>query len=234
MRSYDSGSPSPLTVLVHDSIRALGLHAQFPCVGAKSALRQNAYRFGFYPELGSQSSIAGLACDLFTFVRDVPAIAGDFTSFIASFDGPIVSDERGFERLLWMTLQGLHDADAKYHAWDAGVSADPRNPHFSFSFAETAFFIVGLHAAASRVTRRVAWPTLVFNPHRQFDELKAQGRYNRFQSVIRAAEEALQGNLNPMLSDFGESSEAAQYSGRRVENSWECPFHTRLDDSEQS
>ncbi len=164
-------------------------------------------------------------------------IHGDFSSYIASFEGPPIADEPAFERQLWMTLQRLHDVDAPHHAWDARVSPDPRNPQFSFSFARTAFFIVGLHAASSRATRRFAWPTLVFNPHHQFDSLKAQGRYNRFRSVIRAADKALQGDLNPMLTDFGDRSEAAQYSGRRVDESWECPFHPHgasTDDSETS
>jgi FPC/CPF motif-containing protein YcgG len=28
-----------------------------------------------------------------------------------------------------------------------------------------------------------------------------------------------------MLAEFGERSEASQYSGRRVEPGWQCPFH---------
>jgi len=35
----------------------------------------------------------------------------------------------------------------------------------------------------------------------------------------------VQGSLNPNLADFGERSEARQYSGREVEEHWRCPFH---------
>jgi FPC/CPF motif-containing protein YcgG len=94
----------------------------------------------------------------------------------------------------------------------------------SFSFAETALFVLGLHAASSRATRKFAWPTLIFNPHDQFEHLKETGRYARFQEVIRDAEHTLQGDINPMLSAFGERSEAAQYSGRQVGADWRCPF----------
>jgi FPC/CPF motif-containing protein YcgG len=125
---------------------------------------------------------------------------------------------------LWATLQHLHDADTERHALASGVSDDPTNPHFSFSFAATAFFVVGLHAASSRASRRFAWPTLVFNPHDQFERLRADGQYARFQQVIRNAERELQGNVNPMLDDFGRRSEARQYSGRAVGNDWQCPF----------
>ena len=57
--------------------------------------------------------------------------------------------------------------------------------------------------------------------------LKGQGGYSRFQEVIRSAERTLQGDVNPMLADFGERSEAAQYSGRKVTGSWRCPFHAQ-------
>jgi hypothetical protein len=39
----------------------------------------------------------------------------------------------------------------------------------------------------------------------------------------------LQGSLNPNLADFGEQSEARQYSGRATEADWVCPFHRRAD-----
>ena len=219
--------PTMLTVFVHDSVLALTLNPQFTCAGAKSAVRQRSHRFGLYPALGDAASAAALAHDLYLFVGEAPTIAGDFTTMIASFEGPAIGDEATFERLLWSTLQHLHDLDVAHHAWAAGVSADAAAPDFSFSFAETPFFVVGLHAASSRVTRRFAWPTLVFNPHRQFEALKQQGRFERFRQVIRDAEQRLQGDVNPMSFDFGERSEAAQYSGRQVDGAWRCPFAAR-------
>jgi uncharacterized protein len=228
---HDDQPPSALTAFVHDNMRALVLNEHFSCVGAKAALRHQAYRFGFYRAMGTAAAAAGLAIDLLAFVREATDLPGDFTTFIASFDGPAIADEASFERLLWSTLQQLHDRDAEHHPWDGSVSADPQDPGFSFSVAGAAFFVVGMHAAASRATRRFAWPTLVFNPHRQFVELKAHGRYERFQRVIRSAERTLQGNINPMLADFGTRSEAAQYSGRQVEREWKCPFRAHRDAS---
>ncbi len=230
----DTGEPaSALRSLVHDGVLALALNPQFSCIGARSALRRRAYRFGLYPALGCPRSAAGLARDLFTFVQETPAFDGELTTYIASFEGPVVADEPSFEAHLWSTLQYLHDADALHHAWDWSVSADPEDSHFSFSFAGSAFFVVGLHAASSRAARRFAWPTLAFNPHRQFERLKSEGQYERFQTVIRSAERALQGDVNPMLSEFGDRSEAAQYSGRKVEENWRCPFHARGGDKRE-
>jgi FPC/CPF motif-containing protein YcgG len=227
VRANDATPPSDLTAFVHDGIRALTLNERFTCVGAKSAIRQGAYRFALYPELGSADSCAGLARDLYEFAAESPELDSEFTTFIASFAAPSAIDERAFEALLWRTLQQLHDLDVRHHRWDTRVSDDAADPQFSFSFARTAFFIVGLHAGASRVTRRFAWPTLVFNPHEQFDRLRTNGRFARFQEVIRGADRALQGDVNPMVADFGERSEAAQYSGRKVDAGWQCPFHRR-------
>ena len=42
---------------------------------------------------------------------------------------------------------------------------------------------------------------------------------------IRERDERLQGSTNPMVADYGASSEARQYSGRRVGPGWEAPFH---------
>ncbi len=225
VRARDAREPSALTRLVHDSFRALALNEQFTCVGAKAAVRQGGYRFGLYLELGSTASCARLAQDLALFVDERTSLETEFTTFVASFVGPTVSDEVGFEQLLWATLQQLHAVDAPHSPWDPRASDNPSDPLFSFSFAGSALFIVGLHAASSRAARRFAWPTLVFNPHDQFDRLRASGRYARFQQVIRGGEQALQGSINPMLSNFGERSEARQYSGRSVPDDWTCPFH---------
>jgi FPC/CPF motif-containing protein YcgG len=105
------------------------------------------------------------------------------------------------------------------------VSDDPANPHFSFSFAGQALFVVGMHPESSRLSRRFRWPTLVFNPRAQFERLRAEGKFERLRTLVRDRDVALQGTLNPNLADFGERSEARQYSGRATEPDWRCPFH---------
>jgi FPC/CPF motif-containing protein YcgG len=224
----DTGELSrSLARFVHDGLRGLVLNDQFSCDGGKAALRRGTYAFGLYASLLSHGALSGLARDLYTFVTDDARASAQFTTFVASFEGPHPADEQEFERTLWRGLQELHDIDRRFHDWAPTVSADPDDPEFSFSFAGTAFFVVGLHAASSRAARRFAWPTVVFNPRQQFDDLRASGRYSRFQHVIRRAEVVLQGSTNPMLSDHGSESEARQYSGRVVEDGWRCPFHAK-------
>lgn len=217
--------PSAIMELIHDSFRGLVLSSRFSCVGAKAAIHRGAYRIGVYSRMNTPEATAGLARDLFAFVQEQPQIDPYFATFIASFIEPYPVDEADFERLLWQQLQSLHDLDAPLHPWDPSVSSDPESSEFSFSFAEHAFFIVGLSPVSSRWTRRFAWPTLVFNAHSQFEHLREQGKYSSIQAAIRAREYALQGSFNSLLSDFGERSEARQYAGRSVEEGWRCPFH---------
>ena len=51
-------------------------------------------------------------------------------------------------------------------------------------------------------------PALVFNLHDQFEQLRAQGRYERMREAILERDVALAGSLNPMLARHGEASEA--------------------------
>lgn len=213
---------------VHDEFRAHVLDAGFPCVGAKAALNGDGYRFGFYTEMNTPASTAGLAHDLWEFVREQPLLPAAYTTFIAVFENPVITDEANWEKLLWAQLQSLHNLDFKHYAWDATVGSDPHDSDFSFSFAGRAFFVVGLHPASSRKARRFAYPTLVFNSHDQFVNLRESGTFERMRHTIRARDLKLQGSLNPNLSDYGEQSEARQYSGRAVEEAWKCPFHARL------
>lgn len=205
----------------HRQFRALVGRAEFPCVGAKAAFNEGRYGFATYTELASRESTAELARALAGFAARVPKIDA-YATFVAVFAEPTTTNELEFEELLWAQLRQLHRADTKPFA--AGVSSNPRDDHFSFSFAGRAFYVVGMHARSSRLARRFPWPTLVFNPHEQFERLRADGKWKRMQRTIRARDVALQGNINPMLSDFGESSEARQYSGRAVGKDWEAPF----------
>jgi FPC/CPF motif-containing protein YcgG len=65
---------------------------------------------------------------------------------------------------------------------------------------------------------------MVFNLHDQFEVLRTQQRYDKLRMSILDRDLQLAGTMNPMLARHGESSEARQYSGRVVDDSWKCPF----------
>src|SRR6202040_2242615 len=150
------------------------------------------------------------------FIQSGITQRSEYSTFVAIFHSPIGVTETEFEARLWLQLQKLHRANAKHFDWNRKVSSDPADPQFSFSFAGQAFYVIGMHANSSRQPRRFSWPALVFNPHEQFERLRTDGKWKRMQKKIRAREIALQGSVNPILSDFGDQSEARQYSGRAV------------------
>src|SRR5688500_7459915 len=184
--------PSPQASLVHRQFRAHVLGRGFSCVGARAAVAGNMYRFGLYERMCDPETTLALAHDLCEYARERPRLGTDFATFVACFGAPAPADEREWERQLWSQLQSLHDLDRTHHAWDDSVSSDPEDPSFSFSFAGTAFFVVGLHPQSSRHARRFVWPTLVFNAHEQFERLRVRGLFARIREAVRARDYRLQ------------------------------------------
>lgn len=200
----------------------------FSCVAGKTALRRGSTVHRHYGTLAAENTAPALYADLADFASRKDDIDPLLASFVATFRGPADATEEEFEALLWKQLQQLHDLDATRHAWSRRVSPDPESASFGFSVGGHPFFVVGLHPGASRITRRFPQPSLAFNSHVQFERLRERGIYPRLQREIRAREMTLQGSLNPNLAEFGERSEAAQYSGRAVGPDWVCPFRPNL------
>jgi FPC/CPF motif-containing protein YcgG len=216
--------PNPFAVEAESAFRQFVLQADYPCLGAKAAANSDSCTVKVYPHFGSDESALILARDLADFAQTQTKSPGDFATFAAVFQEPRSTTEVQFEELLWKQLRALREQDAQNFGWDSSVSSDPADPHFSFSCGGEAMYVIGLHANSSRTARRFPWPTLVFNPHRQFEKLRAEGKWKRMQGAIRQRDAELQGTINPMLSDFGEQSEARQYSGRAVDGNWTAPF----------
>lgn len=199
--------------------------AEFPCVGAKSALNKSQMHFvvaddicSAWDDLRILSQITALAWRY----RDKPDL---FQTLVVIYRKTDNLSERRFERAVWDRLQSLSDKDE----WlgqpvDSRISSNPEDPHFAVSFGGEAFFVVGLHPNASRPARRFEHPVMVFNLHDQFEVLRAEGRYDGLRNTILKRDEMLAGSMNPMLAQHGEISAARQYSGRAVEDDWACPF----------
>lgn len=232
---FESNLPEPASAPRAETIarefREFVAADSFPCVGSKAALARDAIHIHVLGALGDRGNDALLLDQLGAFARTIEAQDPEDTtvsSFVAIFDGPGNTDELRFEAMLWSQLQRLHDLDARRGVpWAGDVSTRPDRPDFSLSLAGHPFFVIGLHAGASRLARRFPRPVLVFNSHRQFEQLRADGRYEKMQVATRTRDEALQGSINPNLADFGQAAEARQYSGRRVGPDWTCPFHAR-------
>lgn len=217
----------PTDEVMEEEFSAFVADERFPCLAGKGTVHRGDHTLRVYDTLGSHDSAAALARDLTIFVQSGPADGAGLRAFVALFRGPDMADELAFERRLWRQLRRLHALDGPPTAWDPTVSDDPESPEFSFSFGGRALFVVGMHPASSRLARRFRWPALVFNPRAQFERLRAEGKFERLRTLVRERDVALQGTPNPTLADFGERSEARQYSGRATEPEWRCPFHRK-------
>jgi FPC/CPF motif-containing protein YcgG len=208
----------------------------FSCVAGKTAWLRGTFVHRHLGQMGLPETTEELSEAVTEFALHRDDIDTLLATFAATFDGPFGVDEAEFEALLWKQLQELYDRDVGRFAWADFADPDPASDRFAFSIAGQAFFVVGMHANSSRITRRFSHPTLVFNSHVQFERMRERGIYGRIRDAVRAREMALQGSINPNLSDFGERSEAAQYSGRANSPDWICPFrpHTGGHDREEA
>lgn len=197
---------------------------EFPCIAAKASLAMHTAKCMVAGDLSCTKDDPVIIRFLYDFVEDYRHSKDLYYSAAIIFTGPQINSEEIFDDLLWKRLQALNILDADNYNYDSRVEADPVSAKFSFSIKEEAFYIIGLHPASSRHARQFKYPALVFNPHAQFEQLRATTKYNRMKNAVRKRDTMFSGSVNPMLHDFGELSEAFQYSGRKYDESWKCPL----------
>lgn len=201
------------------------LEKDHPCLMAQTVFSMDKVDFHEYQNFGTKETAKIILQDLKKYIADYDFESNEFLTFLAVFKGRKDYSEEEFERLLWQQLQYLHQEDDVH--WDEAVKSDPEDPDFSFSLGGRAFYMVGLHPNSSRKARQSPYPAIAFNLHWQFEKLREMNTYTTVRDKIRERDIELQGEINPMLEDFGERSEARQYSGRKVGEEWKCPFHQK-------
>lgn len=196
----------------------------FACVAAKAALAKQQLHAMVVEHMACPVFDKSILDFLYAFVDAYRNSIVMYHSAAIIFKQPQQTSEAMFEELLWQRLQSLSDMDAQQYGYDKRVKSDPTSPDFSFSLKEEAFFIIGLHPNSSRQARQSQHPTIVFNPHKQFEQLRQTDKYRHLQHAVRKRDISLSGTINPMLQDFGEQSEVYQYSGRVYDGLWQCPL----------
>ncbi|MEJ7611441.1 MAG: guanitoxin biosynthesis heme-dependent pre-guanitoxin N-hydroxylase GntA [Ferruginibacter sp.] len=203
--------------------------SDFPCVAAKNAADKGNINLMVADHLGCPKDDAEILQFMYAFTEKFRSAGEGFHSAAVIFKAPANLSETEFDQLIWQRLASLRRLDAEKYNYDSRVDPDPASADFSFSLMEEAFFIIGLHSQSSRQARRFEYPTLIFNPHAQFTAMKKDSRYDKMKAIVRKRDLAFSGSVNPMLTDFGDSSEAYQYSGRSYESGVECPFTFNTD-----
>ncbi|UAB85054.1 YqcI/YcgG family protein [Zunongwangia sp. SCSIO 43204] len=221
--SIDLDTENPLNIdQIYQSFQEFIISKDHPCIMAKTVFSMDNIRLKVYKNLGNLEQSKQLYKELKTYIEKYDFNSNQFETFIAVFPTSPKYNELQFEEQLWVQLNQLNTIDE--YDWDPSVTSNPTDNNFSFSIAGKAFYIVGLHPNSSRKARQSPYVALAFNLHWQFEKLREMGTYKRVRNTIRKRDKKLQGNINPMLEDFGATSEAKQYSGRKVSEKWECPF----------
>jgi FPC/CPF motif-containing protein YcgG len=197
---------------------------EFPCVAAKAASSRQQVQCMVATHMACPKDDRTILQFLYSFIDHYRQSNEMYHSAAIIFQQPTTLTEEAFDDFLWQRLQSLSTMDAANFGYDARVDFDPASPNFSYSLKEEAFFIIGLHPGSSRAARQFSYPTLVFNPHRQFEQLKETAKYQNLKHVVRKRDIAYSGTINPMLEDFGAASEVYQYSGRQYDSQWQCPL----------
>ena len=198
--------------------------SQFPCVMAKAVMSKG---YAEHPNIDSANpadAATQILQKIYSFVDHYRADSKTFSSFIVSFTHPVLIEFGKFEEFFWKFLKHLDILDKQAYLPDARVSNNPDASDFSFSIKSEAFFLLVLHPQSQRMARRYAVPTLVFNAHQQFEDLRSKGLFHKVRDLIRKRDTALQGFVNPMAKDFGTQSEVFQYTGKAYPVQSKCPF----------
>lgn len=193
------------------------LDKNFPCIMAKSVIKtghMQVLRVKNAPE--SVNEVLG---QLYSFIDDYREHPKKLRSFIVVLDDEKALDFEHYEKVFWEFLSRMSIEDKKRYPHDPRVSDDPQHADFSYSIKSEAFFILALHPNSPRFARRFLKPAIVFNLHQQFEQMREKGVFTKIRNLIRMKDKLLQGSINPMLTDFGESSEIFQYLGKVYKSS---------------
>jgi hypothetical protein len=197
---------------------------EFPCVVAKAALARNHIKGFVANNMACPASDVEVLHFIYDFVDQYRSSRESYHSAAVIFKGPANTNDETFDTLLWERLKALSTLDKANYLHDNRVDENPAAPNYSYSLKSEAFFVVGLHPGSERRSRRFKYPTLIFNPHAEFEKLRKLNRYEKLKGVVRKRDVIFSGSVNPMLDDFGNSSEVSQYSGKRYDDKWKCPL----------
>lgn len=191
---------------------------------AKAVLKQGMLKTHVVKEIESDQVKDETLAKMYSFVETMRSEKPKLCSFCLIIKNDQYKNFACFEKVFWHFLSDLSRKDHEKYPHDSRVASDPKANNFSYSLMSEAFFILALHPQSTRWVRRFLYPTIVFNPHVQFENLRLKGVYKKVRDTIRMRDFKLQGSSNPMLKDFGDRSEVFQYLGKKYAENDSIPL----------
>ena len=209
----------------------IGFARRHVCIGARSvsgkadvaSATAGPMYFGVYPDMASVGAAMMFLDDLEQYYALSDPQDDIVKTFVAVFPASEVTSQTDFALQYWRFAQHLVDISAQTFPWDLTCSSDPTAQNFELSLAGRAVFTTTLNPHSPRTARRFTYPAWVMNQTQQFNSLRAKGDFQKWQTRIRAADAKLDPSRqsNPILTDHGYSSAAAQLPGSDVSP---CPL----------
>jgi FPC/CPF motif-containing protein YcgG len=203
---------------------------RFPCVFGTKGLKQNQLRFGFFDD-AEEESVVKLAQSLKVYLP-IAKTLGNYTSFVTFFRMDESRSLTEYEDLFWSILNRLHHMDSRN--WPEGVSKDPDDPTWEFSFmGEPIFVVCNTPAHQLRNSRYASTFMITFQPRWVFDAIGLQTPQGAkakklVRTLLKEYDEVAE---FPHLGVYGEAGtkEWLQYfipDTNTVDSDRQCPFHT--------
>jgi FPC/CPF motif-containing protein YcgG len=222
--TQDLLTTTPTSEDVGREIKEVISQKNYPCIAALRSYHTDEFKVGLYGQFGTGESWHALREDLLNFVEEQKKTTSIYLTFWAVFEGDEFGED-DFEKAMWNELSHLTSAEERDQDWQNITHSNPDDKAFRFSLGGTEFFVVGLHAKSARLARQFSKPALVFNVFNQFEQLEQLGQYDAMVNTNRQRDRKFQGNVNPMVEQYGDSWEAIQFSGKASSSEWKCPFH---------
>ena len=226
--AVDGFALTPVEKFVGTSL--LGFLRGHPCIGARSLAGKAERRsdaqtgqwepahqglhYAVYPDMHSVQSALMFLTDFEHYGTRSDPIDPILKTLAAVFIAYVPETQAEFSEAYWKFAQLLSDISALTHDWPVGIGSDPRDQNFELCLAGRPVFTTTLNLASPRLARRY-FPTWVMNQTAQFDALRADGSFKRWQDSIRKSDAASDpsGTSNPILENHGEASAAPQLAG---------------------
>jgi len=196
----------------------------FPCVAAKVSVGRKQVKSMVGGHMACPADDQKILQFMYDFVDLYRSARQPFHSAAVIFRAPLQVDDVMFDTMLWQRLHALREKDCVNYQHDPRVDDNPTSPNYSYSLKGEAFFVIGLHPGSGRRSRQFTYPVLVFNPHAEFEKLRSRNRFEKLKAIIRKRDMKYSGSVNPLLGDFGATSEIHQYSGLPHRDDWKCPL----------
>jgi FPC/CPF motif-containing protein YcgG len=209
--------------------RMLSNDALFPCIFGVDAVRRGTLRYSFVP--AGEQRVAALAGALREFTAIAPSL-GIRTSLVCFFDfEPSVDSLEEYRQHFWALLAEIQASDVS--EWPEGISENPQESTWEFSFNSTPMFVVANtphhHRRRSRYSE---YFTVTFQPRFVFDDLNAgTPTGDRARKVIRQRLRQYDSvEQTPLLGSFGDAGnlEWTQYflddENQPIDASRGCPM----------